>query len=109
MVKTVAVSAITGQGVKSGKQWRASATVTVSQFDGYNFVGAIAGATVAGTFSPGGSASCVTGSTGSCTLSSGTISRNYTTSLFGVGNVTGSSLLYDAGKNAASSISVSRP
>jgi hypothetical protein len=51
----------------------------------------------------------VTGSTGSCTLSSGTISRNYTTSLFGVGNVTGSSLVYDASKNAVSSISVSRP
>ena len=109
VVKTVAVSAITGQGVKSGKQWRASATVTVRQYDGYNFVGAIAGATVAGLFSPGGAATCVTGSTGSCTLSSGSISRSYSTSLLGVGNVTGSSLVYDASKNAVSSISVSRP
>ncbi|OGB72488.1 MAG: hypothetical protein A2486_15120 [Burkholderiales bacterium RIFOXYC12_FULL_65_23] len=109
VVKTVAVSAITGKGVKSGTKWRASATVTVRQYDGYNFVGAIAGATVAGMFSPGGAATCVTGSTGSCTLNSGTISRSYTTSLFGVGNVTGSSLVYDASKNAVSSISVSRP
>ena len=52
--RTVAVSAITGMGLKSGKQWRASATVTVQQYDGYNFVGAVSGATVAGTFSPGG-------------------------------------------------------
>ncbi len=109
VVKTVAVSAITGKGVKSGKQWRASATVTVRQYDGYNFVGAIAGATVAGLFSPGGAATCVTGSTGSCTLSSGSISRSYATSLFSVGNVTGSSLVYDASKNAVSSITVSRP
>lgn len=109
VVKTVAVSAITGKGVKSGKQWRASATVTARQYDGYNFVGAIAGATVAGIFSPGGAATCVTGSTGSCTLSSSSISRSYTTSLFSVGNVTGSSLVYDASKNAVSSITVSRP
>lgn len=108
-LKTVAVSAITGKGVKSGNQWRASATVTVRQFDGYNFVGAVAGATVAGSFSPGGSASCVTGSTGSCTLTSASISRSYTTSQFGVVNVTGASLAYDASKNAFSSISVSRP
>ena len=109
VVKTVAVSAITGKGMKSGKQWRASATVTVRQYDGYNFVGAIAGATVAGLFSPGGAATCVTGSTGSCTLTSGSINRSYTTSLFSVGNVTGSSLVYDASKNAVSSITVIRP
>ncbi len=109
VVKTVAISAITGQGVKSGKQWRASATVTVRQYDGYNFVGAIAGATVAGSFSPGGTATCVTGSTGSCTLTSASINRSYLTSQFGVANVTGASLAYDASKNAVSSISVSRP
>lgn len=107
--KTVAVSAITAKGLKSGKQWRASATVTVKQFDGYNFAGAVAGATVAGSFSPGGAATCVTGSTGSCTLTSGSISRSYTTSQFAVGNVSGSSLSYDASKNAVSSISVTRP
>ena len=112
-----AVSAITGKGVKPGTKWRATATatatvtvtVTVRQYDGYNFVGAVAGATVAGMFSPGGAATCVTGSTGSCTPSGGSISRSYTTSLFGVGNVTGSSLVYDATKNAVSSITVGRP
>jgi len=104
-----AVSAITGKGVKPGTKWRATATVTVRQYDGYNFFGAVAGATVAGMFSPGGAATCVTGSTGSCTPSGGSISSSYTTSLFGVGNVTGSSLVYDATKNAVSSITVGRP
>ena len=109
VVKTVAVSAITGKGAKSGKQWRASATVTVRQYDGYNFGAAVPGATVAGMFSPGGTATCVTGSTGSCTVTSGLISSSYTSSFFSVGNVTGSSLVYDASKNAVSSINVSRP
>lgn len=51
----------------------------------------------------------MTGSTGSCTLTSASISRSYTTSQFGVGSVTGASLSYDASKNAVSSISVTRP
>lgn len=109
VVKTVAVSAITGKGSKSGTNWRASATVTVKQHDGSNFVGTIAGANVAGTFSPGGSASCVTGSNGSCTLTSASISRTYATSVFAVGNVTGSYLIYDASKNPVTTITVARP
>lgn len=109
VTKTVAVSSITGQGVKSGPNWRASATVTIQQYDGSNFAGAITGATVTGTFAPGGSSSCVTGSTGSCKLTSASISRSYTTSNFAVGNVSGSYLAYDASKNAATSITVSRP
>lgn len=107
--KTVAVSSITGQGLTSGKKWRASATVTVQQYDGSNFAGGISGATVTGSFAPGGSASCVTGSGGSCTLTSAPISRPYTMSTFTVGNVSGTSLTYDASKNAVTSITVNSP
>lgn len=111
VVKTVAVSAITGKGVKSGSKWVATATVTVKEYSGSAFAGAIAGATVTGTFTPGGSKSCVTTSTGSCTLTSASISRTYTTSSFSVGNVTdsGSYLNYDASKNVATTWSVPRP
>lgn len=108
-VKTVAVSALSARGVKSGSNWKATATVTIKQFDGSNFLGAISGATVSGTFSPGGVATCVTASTGSCTLSSSTLSRSVTSSSFGVSNVTGLNLSYDPTKNAATSASAARP
>ncbi len=109
VVKTVAVSALSARGTKSGSNWRATATVTIKQFDGSNFVGAVSGATVSGTFNPGGVATCITASTGSCTLSSSTLSRSLTNSIFGVTNVTGASLSYDPTKNAATSVSITRP
>lgn len=108
-LKTVAVSALNARGVKSGSGWRANATVTIKQFDGSNFLGAISGATVSGTFSPGGAASCVTASTGSCTLTSSTLTRSVTSSSFGLSNVTGLNLSYDSTKNAATSASAARP
>jgi subtilisin family serine protease len=109
VVKTVAVSALSARGAKSGSNWRATATVTIRQFDGSNFVGAVSGATVSGTFNPGGVATCITASTGSCTLSSSTLSRSLTNSSFAVTNVTGASLSYDPTKNAATSVSITRP
>ena len=107
--KTVAVSSIAGQGLKSGKNWRASATVTIKQYDGSNFSDGVSGATVTGSFAPGGSASCVTGSAGTCTLNSATITRTYSLSTFTVGIVSGTSLTYDATKNSVISITVVRP
>lgn len=110
VTQTVAISAITGRGViVSSRSWAANATVTVKQHDGFNFGAVISNATVTGTFSPGGSASCITGSTGSCTLKSSSISRTYTTSTFTATGVSGSSLVYDGTKNAAVSLTIQRP
>lgn len=104
-----AVSALTGKGVKSGRDWAATATVTVKVHDGKSFTSAVSGATVNGSFSPGGSASCITGSTGSCTLRSGVISRSTTSSGFSVNNASATGMNYDASRNALSGITIYRP
>lgn len=109
-LQVVAISALTGKGSKAGSTaWKATATVTVKAFTGSNWGNAVAGATVSGSFSPGGSTSCVTGSTGSCTLTSSSISRTLGTSTFAVSGVTGAGLSYDATKNAATSVVINRP
>ena len=108
-VRTVAISAISGRGVSSGTGWRANATVTVRANEGAGFLDAISGATVTGSFSPGGSASCVTGSTGQCTLTSSRIDRTNRTSQFSVTGVSGVDLLYDKSRNAATTIGIARP
>jgi len=106
---TFAVSALGGKGVKSGRDWTATATVTVKLHDGSGFKTAVSGATVSGSFAPGGSASCITGSTGSCTLRSGVIARSTSSSSFSVGNITAAGMSYDASRNAASTVNISRP
>lgn len=106
----IAISALSGTGLKSGSNWTASATVTVKVNDGSGFKAAVPGATVSGSFSPGGSASCTTGSTGSCTLKSSTISRSYTSSRFDLAGVSATGMTYDASRNAVPSyLNISRP
>lgn len=108
--QTVAVSALSGLGVKSGTNWAATATVTIKVNDGSGFTTAVSGASVSGSFSPGGTASCTTGSTGSCTLRGSVISRSYSSSRFDLGTVTATNMVYDASRNAApSSLVISRP
>lgn len=107
---TVAVSALSGKGVKAGSNWAATATVSVKMHDGSGFRTAVPGATVSGSFAPGGSASCITGSTGSCTLRSNVISRSYTSSRFDLGMISGSGLVYDASRNAVQPyLNISKP
>lgn len=107
---TIALSAMSGKGVKSGRDWTATATVTVKVHDGSGFKSAVSGATVSGSFAPGGSASCVTGSTGSCTLRSRVISRSYTSSSFTIGPVSAAGMNYDPVRNAVpASLTINRP
>lgn len=105
---TIAVMDMTGSSVKSGRNWRAKATVTV-----YDLTAPMANVTVAGTFSTGittiTSASCVTGASGSCTLTSGPISSNYSPSVFTVTNLSGYNMSYDSGLNKASWLSIAKP
>lgn len=105
--KTVAFMSMSGSGVKTGGNWKASAVVTVRDVNG----GAtVPNATVVGSFSPGGSATCVTGTNGSCTLSSGSIKSNQASStvLTGTG-ISGTLMNYDASQNAVSQIVISKP
>ena len=97
---TVAVQSIIGSTVSYKNGWRATATVTVGDPTTTPAGAAVAGATVVGNFSPGGTARCVTGTTGSCTLASATINKGVTLTKFTVTGVSGQLLNYDATKNA---------
>jgi len=97
---TVAVQSIIGSTVSYKNGWRATATVTVGDPTTTPAGAAVAGATVVGNFSPGGTARCVTGTTGSCTLASATINKGVTLTKFTVTGVSGQLLNYDAATNA---------
>ena len=91
---------ITGSSSKAGKNWRARATVTVQS--------ATSGVTVSGNFAPGGTASCVTGTSASCTLTSGPIGGTIPQATFTVENLSGYNMRY-AEPNVVSSIVIARP
>jgi hypothetical protein len=96
-----------GSATKAGGNWKASGLVTVRDI---NSGAVVPNATVAGNFSVGGAASCVTGSTGNCTLSSGSIKANAasSTTLTGTG-VSGTLMIYDASQNAVTQIVIAKP
>jgi subtilisin family serine protease len=102
--QTVAISALAGSSQRNGRNWRASATATV-----YDTRAPVANATVTGTFAPGGSASCVTGSAGSCTLTSAPIPKGTPQTQFTVTEVSGPNMTYDSNLNATASIPISAP
>ena len=104
---TVAVSSLVGSSVKSGiNNWRAQVTATVLDLNSRNNV---ANATVTGNFVPGGTISCVTTSTGSCTLTSGSISKLTLSTTFTISSVSGSGMTYDATQNTVTQITISKP
>ena len=102
----IAVSSLTGTWTKHGKNWRARATATVHDLESK---AGMANVTVTGNFAPGGDASCVTATNGSCTLTSGSLSSSVTTAVFTVGDLSGNNMVYDAGQNSASQITITRP
>lgn len=102
----VAVSSLTGAATSSrnGKTWRAKATATVRDVKS---TAAVANATVNGSFSTGGDASCVTDTNGSCTLTSGAIGATTTMTVFTVTAVSGSNMTYQ--ESGAVQISIHKP
>jgi subtilisin family serine protease len=107
MAQTVVIKSLAGSSQKSGKTtWLARVTATVRDV---NSTAPVANALVSGSFSSGGSASCLTGSTGSCTLSSASLANTVTVTSFTVSGVAGSGLVYDANQNAASQLSITKP
>jgi hypothetical protein len=97
-----------GTSVKAGSGWRASGTVTV--FD-VTTNAVVPGVTVKGSFSPGGTVSCVTSSsTGSCTLTSAVIKRSAgTKTTLTITNLSGSNMVYDASRNMLSQLVIMAP
>lgn len=103
----VAFRAMEGSAAKSGNSWRASVTVSVRDV---NSGAAVANATVSGSFSSGGASSCVTGSTGSCTLASGTLKlRSVASTTFTASAIAGTLLKYESTQNTVSQIVIARP
>lgn len=88
---TVGVASVTETSATTGATWRAQAAVTIHNV---TTKAAVPNATVNANFEPGGSASCVTGNTGSCTLSA-TISRPIGLTKITVTNVSGTNLTFD--------------
>jgi aqualysin 1 len=103
---TIAIKDVTGTSGKSGRNWRANATVTIYDV---KTTAVMANVTVTGSFSPGNTSSCVTGGSGSCTLGSGPISTTFISTMFTVGNVSGTNMIYDSSQNATSQITITHP
>lgn len=103
---TVAIKSLTGTSARSGNGWRAAVTATVRDISSG---ASVANATVNGSFSPGGTASCVTSSTGSCALNSAVIKKLTGVTVMTVTGVSGTYLIYDATQNTASQITVAKP
>jgi len=105
--RTVAFKSMTGSGNRTGGNWKASAVVTVRDV---NSGATVANASVTGSFSPGGTSTCVTGTTGSCTLTSGSIKSNTASSATLSGNgISGTLMNYDATQNAVTQIVINKP
>ena len=111
-VQSVAVKSLAGSAalVRYGwwpKAWLAKGVVTVRDVNsGAN----VASAIVTGSFSPGNTAaSCVTGSTGSCTLSSGNLSLSATATVLTITGISGSNLTYASSQNTYTQITIVKP
>lgn len=105
--QTVAFKSMTGSASRQGGNWRASVTVGVRDVSNG---AAVANAIVRGSFSPGGSSSCITGTSGTCTLTSSAIKNNAAASSTFTGTgISGTLLVYDAAQNSASQLVINRP
>lgn len=100
----VHVADISAATQTKGKNWSAVVTIAVVDADG----APVSGATVTGSWNPGGTVSCSTSGSGSCDASSPNY-RNDASATFTVTGISGNGLTYNAGANAESSITVDRP
>jgi len=101
--QVIAIRSLTGKVVKLTRGWRAQVVVAVRDV---NTSAAIANATVTGSFAPGGSGSCVTGTKGTCTVTSSIISYVSRSTVFTVGNVSGTGKVYDSSQNSAAQLTI---
>lgn len=104
--QVVAVRSLAASSARTKTGWVASVVVTVRNV---NTLSAVANVTVQGSFMPGGAFSCVTASTGSCTLRSGNFAKTVTSTTLTVNGLSGSQMVYDASQNLATRVTISRP
>jgi hypothetical protein len=101
------VGTLTGSSAANGKSgWRATVTVGIRDVGNQP----VANATVTGSWSGGssGSASCVTGTAGTCSVTSAKLANNVTSVTFTVSNVTRAGSTYNPAGNAVTSKDVTK-
>ena len=98
----VHIAGLAGSIASSNKKfWKAAVVITVKDAGGSS----VSGATVSGSFSPGGSGSCTTDGTGTCSITSGNIPLGTNTTF----EVTGVSGNYDPAANTVTSVPIPSP
>jgi aqualysin 1 len=102
---TVAISGITGAASRSGRNWKATATVTVQDVNTHQ---PVANVIVAGSFAPGASGSCTTGGNGSCAIASGMLAPSVAATQFTVTGASGN-VVYDPNSNWGTVIVIGKP
>lgn len=105
--QTVAIASLTGSTTKIKTSWRANVAVKVGQV--LNPSSGVSGVSVTGRFGTAAAVSCVTGSDGTCALSSPTYKSNVGNVTFSVTGVSGSGITYASGSNVASQLTLYRP
>lgn len=107
VLQPVAVRSIAGSTKLLRNGWQAIATVTVG--DPTKSYAPVANVTVNGSFSPGGAASCVTGSSGGCAMASGRLNAGTASTVFSVTGLSGSNMSYQESQNSASQTTIAKP
>jgi hypothetical protein len=111
---TLHVGDLDGASVNNGSTWTANVTITIHDAN-HN---AVSSATVSGTWSSGatGTGSCITNSSGQCTVSKSSIPKRTGSVTFTVDNVTHATLTYNSadnhdpdGDSNGTSITVNKP
>jgi hypothetical protein len=96
-VPTLHVGDLDPAATASKNGWTASVTITIHDANHVAVVGAVASGTWSGGFS--GSASCTTASVGTCTVTTGNVSKSKTSVTFTVSNVTAGGATYASSAN----------
>ena len=103
---SVSVASLTGAASAMRNGWRAAVTIQVRDAQGR----AAAGVAVSGGFTVGGaSVGCKTGSTGHCTVSTGTLAKSVTQTAYTVRGLAGEGYTYDGSANRVASGTVRKP
>ena len=103
---TMHLSALSGASATNGRNgWKATVTIGIANNDG-----PVANATVSATWSTGGTASCVTASSGTCSVATGRLANNVPSTTLTVSGVTHATLTYQPAANVVgSSVTVNKP
>lgn len=101
---TIRLASASGSATARKSGWTATVTATARDGDG----AAVANATVSGAWSTGGTGSCVTGASGSCSISLN-LARKTTSVTWTVASVTASGYTYDAASNTGSPVAIAAP